>query len=301
MNRLPPTDGVGRVMGSSQTSGAASKVGGSTSAVLAMPPLVYNAGVCRIGIVDHLSIIRALILRVLRVKYRGNPFALAIEFFRISMVIIAHYLLFSETNKPMPAHVPVEVFVIAAFPVFYAFLGAAKTADSAGKSGAATTLIPGVTRMHVRLANLAWAFLSMIFFVFAVAAVLNLWGGRVAYPEVASTTLIFSLAVGLGFGYGLVVEALGRAWPIVHSIAHVGQWALFISSGIYFSVALLPPVEGAVFWYNPLVHLTEYERHSFDPGYPIAMVTLLYPAACAAVLVFAGLVLDRNLRRLYRK
>lgn len=268
------------------------------------PALASSAGsysVPGVGLINDIFIIRALVLRVLRVKYRDSPLGLLMEFFRIAIVIIAHYVLFYVRNKPMPGHVPIEVFVIAAFSVFYAFLGSIRAAEGSGKVPSAATPVPGVSPMHMRLANLAWAWLSYFLFCLISAVVLNLCGDGVNYPDVALSTSVFVIAVGLGFGYGLVTEGLAHLWPVVRAVAHVAQWALFVTSGIYFSLSQVPAIEGSVYWYNPVLHLTEYERHAFDSAYPIALVTLLYPSICAALLLFIGLILDRSLRRLHHR
>jgi ABC-type polysaccharide/polyol phosphate export permease len=42
--------------------------------------------------------------------------------------------------------------------------------------------------------------------------------------------------------------------------------------------------------FNPLLHLVEYERYAFDPGYPIALVNLGYPTVFAMSLIMLALM-----------
>ena len=266
------------------------------SLAFALPGLSVSNGFRRIGPIDHLFILRALILHSIRFKYRANPFGLVMEYFRLIVVIGAHYLLFWSRNKQMPADIPIETFVIAAFSVWYAFRDAYNGAERGWKSPGGTTLVPGITEMHMRLAKGAWAFLSALFFSLIATVVLNLWGDPLDYPDVSLTTTVLLLASAMGFGFGLVVEALTHRWQFFDMVAHILIWLLFVTSGIYFSISDKQPIMATFFWYNPVLHLTEYQRHSFDPGYPIALVTLLYPAACAAALLLVGLALNRSLR-----
>ena len=69
-----------------------------------------------------------------------------------------------------------------------------------------------------------------------------------------------------------------------------------MTAGLYFSLSLTPPEIAAWFWYNPLIHLLDYERHAFDPGYPVALLDLRYPAVVAAGTLLFGLLVHRGTR-----
>jgi ABC-type polysaccharide/polyol phosphate export permease len=248
----------------------------------------------RLGLVDHLFILRALILRNIRFKYRDNAFGVVMQYFRISSVIVAHYFLFWLRNKPLPGHIPLECFVIAAFANWYAFKDTFRATEGGWKFGA--TVVPGISQMHMRLAKATWAFISTLFFSLIAAVVLNAFGDNVNYPDLGLTTLIIAISSALGFGFGLVVEALENVWPMVEPVSHLMLWVLFVSSGIYWSLPQTPPITAAVFLWNPILNLTEYNRHSFETGYPVGLVSLTYPAVCAVGLWLIGLSLDRWLR-----
>lgn len=252
------------------------------------PPLIAG--------IDHLLIVRALILRDLRSRYRGNPFGVLSEYFRLVIVIVAHYVFFSVTDKEMPANVPIEIFVIAAFSIWFGFSRTVTAAESGAKWPARASQIPGITRMHFRLAKSAWSVLSNLFFCLFCALLLRLYGDEVNLPDVPLTVLLFAIVAGLAFGFGLLVEALERHWPLVQPLEKIVIWVLFVSCGIYFSESNTTPILGEVFWFNPLLHLVEYQRHAFDPGYPVALLDLSYPATCAAGLIFFGLLLNQWIR-----
>lgn len=283
----------GRI-GRPKTSAVPGTGGGVSSLASALSGSVGLDRFSRLGLVDHLFILRALILRNIRFKYRDNAFGVVMQYFRISSVIVAHYFLFWVRSKPLPGHIPLECFVIAAFSNWYAFKDTFKATEGGWKFGA--TVVPGISQMHMRLAKAAWAFISTLFFSLIAAVVLNAFGDNVNYPDLGLTTLIIAISSALGFGFGLVVEALEDKWPMVEPVSHLLLWILFVTSGIYWSLAQTPPVVAAVFWWNPILNLTEYNRHSFEAGYPVALVSLLYPAVCAAGLWLIGLSLNRWLR-----
>ena len=125
---------------------------------------------------------------------------------------------------------------------------------------------------------------------------LNIYGGRLPLPDVPTTFLIFGIAGGLGFGVGLTLDGIGSVVPLVKTAEKILTWALFVTSGLYFSLGTIPPIVADYFWYSPLIHLIEYERHAFDPGYPIALLDLRYPAVVMMVALTLGLLIYRRFR-----
>jgi capsular polysaccharide transport system permease protein len=270
--------------------------GGQPGVGLGVPEFIGADRLPSFDFIDQLFVLRALILRDIRVRYRDNPFGFPMEFFRIVVVVAAHYTIFSIRNKAIPAGIPIELFVIAGFSVWFTF---SRTVGAAAKGAdwpAGASNLPGVTRMHIRLAKSAWVVLCHLLFCFTSVLFLKFAGDDLRLPDIPLTVLLVCMAGFVGFGYGLSVDGLSVMFPVVDSISKTFKWALFITSGIYFSISLTPPILEQVFWYNPMVHLIEYERYAFDPAYPIALITLVYPAAIGGGLMFFGLILNRYMR-----
>jgi capsular polysaccharide transport system permease protein len=255
----------------------------------------YNRTAARFNLIDNVFVFRALILRELKVRYRDSRAGFLVEFVRPTAVIVAHYYFFIALQKPMPANIPVGLYVIAGFSLWYGFSHAV-SGVLRGSGGA--VMIPGVTAMHLRIARSAWELLFYLSYALAAVITLHVFGAVTSSPNVPLTFLVFGLAGALAFGYALLVDGVRSFMPIIASVTKVFTWALFITSGIYFSISQTPLVLAEVFWFNPLLHLVEYQRHAVDPGYPIGLVTLLYPAVWATGLLLAGLMLNRCCRHL---
>jgi capsular polysaccharide transport system permease protein len=101
----------------------------------------------------------------------------------------------------------------------------------------------------------------------------------------------------MGFGLGLISEQMSKRWPIVDIFTKLLAWALFVTSGQYFSIMTVERGWAQFLWFNPLIHLVEYERHAFDSGYPIAVVNLGYPASFAVALMMLALMGKKAARR----
>jgi ABC-type polysaccharide/polyol phosphate export permease len=256
----------------------------------------YTAAARRFHVLaEDWLIMRALILRSLRVRHTGNPLGIFVEVFRPLAICTAHYFYFSLMQRDVPGY-QYAIFTVGGFSVWFTFQAANRATEGA-KYPAGSHNIPGITRMHLRVAGALWAFILYLFFAYAVVYPLQLLGQPVKAPELGLSLIDYGLAASLGFGYGLVCAAIGEVVSALKPVIKLLEWAVFISSGVYDSLLTIPVPVAKYIQYNPLIDLAEYQRHAYYAGYPIFMVTLTYPAIWAAGLVFSGLAINRALNR----
>ncbi len=260
-----------------------------------------SAAASRLGlqVVDDIVVIRALLLRNLRIQHKNNPFGIFVELLRPVMICLVHYFYFTLTKRAVPGH-QYEVFTIGGFAIYFTFVTAYTGAFDGARWPNGVNQIPGVTRMHLRIAKVSWAFILYLMFAFGVVVPLSLIGHSIFVPNVLLTFATFGMAAGLGFGYGLVTNNIGIMIPALVPFLKVTQWAVFITSGVYDSLVTMPHVMAAVIWYNPLIHLAEYQRYAYYPGYPVYLVSLTYPLIWMFGLCLFGLLMNRALcNRIY--
>jgi ABC-type polysaccharide/polyol phosphate export permease len=244
-------------------------------------------------LVDHVLIIRAMLLHNLRIKYLNRPAGFLAEFLRPAFVCVLHYFTFWAVNKKMPPGVSLEQFIWGAFLVWFTFSQIYFVLERS--HSARVPRFPGVSRMHMRLAICVWSVISNATFTY-VSVLLIIFRDNITFPDVPLTALILLITVTLAFGSALLSEAICRVVPFLEVVFHLFPWLIFLSSGIYFSIVYVPQKLAVVDIYNPVLHLVEYERYAFNPGYPIGLVSLWYPAACGISLLLLGLALNRRLR-----
>ncbi|HEV2300804.1 MAG TPA: tetratricopeptide repeat protein [Stellaceae bacterium] len=239
---------------------------------------------------DQIFLMRALILRQLRLHYRETSFGFFLEYLRPTLVIVLHYIMFTALKKPMPSKIPIELFIIGSFTTWFAAVHVLRGTSNSARDA---TGIPGVTDLHMAVARTVWEFLSMLSYAVFCVVLLKLIGRPEPIPNLPELVLYFALATLIGLGIGLILKALGRMFASMETVRKNILWILYVTSGHYFSIAegrhgLAPYV-----WWNPLLHISELTRHALFPGYPIALVALWYPTLMAAVLIIAGLMLDK--------
>ena len=106
------------------------------------------------SIADHIFIIRALLLRDLRLKYFNRPSGFFLEFLRPTLVCVLHYFVFWAMGRPMPANISLEQFVWGGFTIWFVFSQIAGALHSPRFSNRHP--FPGVSAMHMRVAASIW-------------------------------------------------------------------------------------------------------------------------------------------------
>ena len=243
---------------------------------------------------DDLLIIRAIILRNLRTKHIDNPFGFFIEFLRPVAICAAHYFYFALLNRPVPGH-QYLIFTVGGFTIWFTFAAAYQGAVDGATWPVGMTMIPGISKMHLRVAKALWAYVLYVFFAFAIIPPLLLFGQDVSLPNLPITLVTYGIATGLGLGYGLICDSISLSLPGLMPFIKILEWAVFITSGVYDSLVTMPYLMAQIVQYNPLIDLAEYQRYAYYPAYPVYLVTLTYPLAWMLVLVFCGLMLNRAL------
>jgi ABC-type polysaccharide/polyol phosphate export permease len=267
---------------------------GRRSAALmnALAGIWAGAGAALIAVIDDILILQAIILRNLKTKYRKNPFGMISEFVRPAAVCTVHYFYFSLTTRAVPCN-QYLIFTLGGFTIWFCFSSAyLGTYQGAGRSGGATN-IPGVSTMHLCLSRALWAFLVYFVFAMVVAYPLRQWRQEINPPDILISMETYGMAAGLGFGYGLLALAIVEVFPAIGPFIKMFRWAVFITSGVYESLTTMSKVMAPYIQYNPLIHLAEYERFAFYPGYPVYLVNLTYPFCWMLGLIFVGLVSNR--------
>jgi capsular polysaccharide transport system permease protein len=250
----------------------------------------------RFGLLDQLFLIRALILRDLRLRYHDTRIGFWMEFLRPIVIIMVHDYVFIALGRYMPGKIPDELFLTAGFTTWFAFSQSGRGMIR-GRRSPGATLLPGVTAMHFRIASAMWEGATMLLLCLAGVALTKAIGRDISLPNLPKIVLVLSVACLFGFGYGLVFDSLSRPWPIFKGIKKIIMWLMFLTGGVYFSAVDVSAPLAPYAFYDPLLNLIESMRNALYPGYPIAMISMLYAAACSLVITLLGLTLNRCIPR----
>ena len=255
-----------------------------------------------LGFLDHLLILRALMLRDVKLRsQKMGALGPAMELLMPIVVMALHYFIFVALKRGMPAHIPVEYYVLAGFTTWFAFRNPSAR-PIRGEDDVGPTMLPGVTRLHFLAAGVVWECALSLFLLYAGLVLSTCLLGSSTYPNVLQNLFVFIVAAVLGIGYRLTFDAIGYLWMPAKAVKKPLTWFMFLTSGIYFTAQSQEQnilTECAA--YNPLMYLIEPQRQALWPEYPVFQVNLVYPCCCAVGLIALGWILKRQLRGLERR
>ncbi len=248
-------------------------------------------------LLDQVFVIRALILRDLRIRHkhmRGVGFAA--EFIMPIVVIVLHYFVFIALGRVMPANIPCELYCLGGFTTWFAFKNTAGSAIRPRDNTPGVFLVPGVTTTHILIASILWETVAMLLLLYVGIGIAQMIFGYEPIPNIPESSFAMFTAAALGAAYKLFFEGLSWVWPMMKHVKNALTWFMFITSGIYVTGhERVLDFLTAVSCYNPLFHLLEPQRNAIWPGYPLTGVSMVYVLAWTLVLFLAGMTMKKML------
>jgi capsular polysaccharide transport system permease protein len=118
--------------------------------------------------------------------------------------------------------------------------------------------------------------------LFVLLLAVSLYQWQVPVDDPGAAVGVFLLLAFTALGVGLMALMIGRYLQSVKFLIQlVLNRLLFWTSGLFFTVALLPGYLRPWFLWNPLLHGIELFRHALAPTYPIPGISLPYLMAWA--------------------
>jgi capsular polysaccharide transport system permease protein len=190
---------------------------------------------------------------------------------------------------------PLMFYVLGVFVIFLA-LGGLKTFQIP-VSRPKLLSFPRVTTLDIAIAsNLSSFAIYFVLFwlvVIPVAIYENVWPPQNIVPIM----LAMITAWILGWSVGLAFSAPFRSFPPLKQFIGYSNFAMRMTSGMFFCVTMLPLTTWPYFTWNPLFHLTEIMRDAWFESYVSPIASPTFVAECALVLLLLGLSVERYMRR----
>ena len=237
-------------------------------------------------------VLHALILRELKSRYGsrrlGFMWALIEPLIFISIFVAGFQLL----GRQSQGGIPVPLFFVAGFSPFFMFRDIFGEVMSGTKGHQSLLMFPQVTRIDLLLSKLILAALVSVVVFLTLLIGLYFFGFSFRVENALGVMIGFTMMVLLGFGLGLVLGAFSIRYEFIQSLSQplLGR-PLFLTSGLFFSASMLPPVAREIALYNPLLHCIELIRASLFENFESRYVDLTYVMVFTLVLISFGLML----------
>lgn len=237
-------------------------------------------------------VLHALILRELKSRYGnrrlGFMWALIEPLLFISIFVAGFQLIGRETQ----GGIATPLFFVAGFSPFFMFRDVFSDVTQGTRGHQSLLMFPQVTRMDLLLSKLILSTLVSISVFLILMAGLYFLGFVFDVEDPLGVMIGFAMMVLLGFGLGLALGAISIRYEFVQQLSQpvLGR-PLFLTSGLFFSASMLPPVAREIVMYNPLMHCTELIRASLFESFESRYIDLNYVMVFALILISAGMML----------
>jgi len=246
---------------------------------------------------ERARVVGALVLRESRTRFGRNRLGFSWAVVEPLAQVALLGAAFELMGRSGPNGTDIFMFIAAGVVPFHAF--SKMTTRCMGAVDANRTLLsyPLVKPVDAVAARalLEAAIYAAVFVLTAAAGIALGLGALPADPLRVAAGL--ALGAALGLGVGLAACAAASLVPTVERLVPVAVRVLFFTSGLFYSLSMLPSEAAAALSWNPLVHVTETVRAGMFAGFDGSAASLGYLALWALAAVTLGLHLFRIAER----
>lgn len=215
-----------------------------------------------------------------------------------SMVgIIIFWALRTAMGFHPPHGMPIIFFLLAGFCTFSMFRGPINKCMTAVSGNRTLLTFPQVMPLDIMVGRMIvlWGKEIVAALILIIAA--SFFG---IYFQITNFAILFFVLIAtplLGLGVGLICHALKVYFPVVEKIIPIILRFMFLTSGVFFSIARFPSYIMEYLWWNPMLQIIEMCRMSISQGYRAMSYSIFYLCACTIICLCLGLLLERHVRR----
>lgn len=240
--------------------------------------------------------ILALTLSRMRSQYMGSRAGYMWAIVEpLAWVFILRLALASGSHMP-PVGDSYEVFfVIGVIPARMFRSIASRVAQTLRSNRGAR--LPGLMKLDLCYANVILDTATSAVVLLVALSILGVFGFHVIPGDILHFLAAFFAIGAFALAFGLAVGLLLFLMPGLQHFIGLFFMVIFLTSGFAFVVDRMPQQTREIVLWNPLLHLVEWVRMGFYPGYECRSMDLNYVfmiAVCSLVLGLAG---ERLFRR----
>lgn len=253
------------------------------------------------ALVVQARVIYAFILRDMHTRFGRSRLGYFWAIFEPLGGILALVLVFSMIDRGSPINVDIHLFFFTGIIPWQLFSRGVSMMNNVIESNASLLTYPQVKVIDVVIARIILEFSTVFIVCIIYLIVLYFWGIFDRIENLLMSITVIMLCILLGSSFGLVGAVIKLYFPSYMSFQGLLIRVLFFISGAFFVADSLPPAVRDLLWYNPVLHLIEWERSAFFYGFESQFYTPMYPIVCILGLGFLGLAGERVTRSKLRQ
>jgi capsular polysaccharide transport system permease protein len=249
------------------------------------------------GLASQVEVVHAIVLRETRTRFGAQRLGYLWALLEPTIVILTFYAVFRINHRSAPEGMDLFSFIATGVIPYTLFGNSVSRVAEAINGNKSLLYYPQVRPIDLVLARCALEAATFAAVFMLLLGGHTLW---VQHLEIDSPLLVITgmaMASLLGTSLGMIFCALGQVSAAVDRARGPIVRPLFWISGVYFTVGMLPEAAQKPMLKNPLLHAIELVRAGWFPSYDARYVDVGYVSAWIGVLMLAGLLLERAVRR----
>lgn len=243
----------------------------------------------------QVATIRALFFRELQGRFGAYDLRLGYLWLILSpgLQVLIMVILFGFIKIRVVPDIDFTLFLVTGIVPWMMFANSASRALGAVEANAGLLNYRPVLPIDTVIARTLLEFF-LNFNVFMLFVLAMLWFGiKISASQIPLLLLSWFLLWLFSFGFSLIMMVVG------HWSSEVGQFVsiviriMYFTSGILYSLHLLPDEYLKYILWNPIPHVLEYMRHAVAPNYSVTHVSYAYFLVSVLVCLFVGILLYR--------
>lgn len=240
--------------------------------------------------------ILALVISRMRSRYMGSRAGYMWAIVEPLVWVFVLRIALAHGSHMPPLGDSYEVFFVIGIIPARKFRGIAQNVAQTLRSGKSARL-PGLMRLDLCYASVILDTVTGAVVLLIALSILQIIGFN-AIPGDMMHFLIAFFAIGFfGLAFGLMAGLLLSLMPGLQHFIGLFFMVMFLSSGFAFLVDRMPASTREIVLWNPLVHLLEWLRMGFYPGYICRSMDLNYVFIITICCLVLGLAGERLFRR----
>jgi len=247
----------------------------------------------------QVATVRALFFRELLTRFGTDQFRLGYIWAVLSpgLQILLMVVIFTVIKVRVAPYMDYVLFLVAGIVPWMLFSSSATRALGAVEANKGLFNYRPVLPIDAIIARTILE--GILYFVVFLIFLAGLWwlGYEISVSHVPLLLLSWLLLWLFSFGFSLIMMVVGHWSAEVARFVSILIRIMYFTSGILYSLHVLPKEYLVYVLWNPVPHVIEYMRHALAPTYLIDHVSYSYFMQSTLVVLFVGLLMYRGAER----
>lgn len=251
------------------------------------------------ALISMFRVIHALILREVKVRFGRLKIGYLWALLEPILFVLVLSIIFTIRRNHTVYGMPLLMFLLTGIIPFLVFRNTMGKTISAAMSSAPLLHLPQINLFEIVVARSILEFVTVFIAFNIICILMHLSGFAVIEIESPLKILIVLLGMSLtGFALGVAIGAWTPLFPILEQLTNIfiGR-PLFLISGVFFTVEMVPIWLREYLLLNPLFHLIEMFRSAFFISFESEYTDPFYTSSFILISLFVALLTQRALRR----